>query len=114
MTAAVDRRQTSQEMLILIQQIHENQMAFDQKLTQIRHDDTLLLGEELSKLLIRAFPEGDPDGHRAHHESVIKAAEAKAAFWQKMVFEISRWGLIGFIAWAGLALWNAAISGPHK
>lgn len=114
MTASIDRRSASQELLILIQQIHDSQSSLDQKLTQHMHDETLELGEELAKLLIRAFPEGDPDGHRAHHEAVIKAAEAKAEFWKKMLFEISRWGLIGFIGWAGLALWNAAISGPHK
>jgi hypothetical protein len=61
-----------------------------------------------------AFPEADPVGHRKHHEAVIKAAEDRAAFWAKMRFELTRWGLIGFVAWAGTQLWQAALQGPHK
>jgi hypothetical protein len=42
----------------------------------------------------------------------IKAAEAKAEFWEKMRFEIFRWGLIGFIGWVVVSLWKAALLGP--
>ena len=100
-------------MLALVKQIHDSQISLDTRLTQHMHDETLELGEAFAKLLIRAFPEGDPEGHRAHHEAVIKAAEAKAEFWTKMVFEITRWGLIGLLGWLVVAAYKHFLAGPQ-
>jgi hypothetical protein len=65
----------------------------------------LELAEAIANIMNKAFPEGDSSGHRIHHEMAIKAAEAKAEFWEKMRFEIFRWGLIGFIGWVVVSLW---------
>ncbi len=54
----------------------------------------------LTDLMVKSFPDGDPDGHRRDHETRIKLAEEKAAFWAKMAYELKRWGLIGFTLWA--------------
>ena len=69
---------------------------------------------ELEAAMIRAFPDGDPEGHRRHHEAVIRAAEARAEFWSKMRFELIRWGLFGFLGWAAVQLWLGFINGPKQ
>ncbi len=60
------------------------------------------------------FPTDDPDGHRIWHESEIKRIKDRAEFWQKMTYELSKYGLIGFIGWAAYALWQAFLHGPGK
>lgn len=68
----------------------------------------------ISEAIASAVPEGDVDGHRRHHEALIKKAEESAEFWSKMRIELSKAGLLGFCAWALYALWNAFLLGPKK
>lgn len=68
----------------------------------------------VKEAMASAFPDGDPDGHRRHHELVIKRAEAQAAFWDKMKVELGKYGLLGFLGWAAYSLWNSFLQGPHK
>jgi hypothetical protein len=116
MTAPVffDRRTASQEMVVLIQQIHDNQMAMDAKLMHHMANETDELATAITKLMAKAFPAGDPDGHRRHHELVIRQAEERAEFWSKMRIALAQYGLLGFAGWAFWALWQAALQGPHK
>lgn len=62
--------------------------------------------------MAEAFPGGDPDGHRRHHEAVIKAAEQRAEFWQTMRKEIGKWGLISLAGFLAMAAWRAFLKGP--
>ena len=62
----------------------------------------------------KAFPNDDPEGHRLWHEEVIGGIKAKKEFWQKMTFELTKLGIVGFLAWAGYQLWLAFLQGPHK
>lgn len=64
---------------------------------------------ELTKSLAAGFPGGDPSGHRVYHEAVIRKIEARAEFWQKMTFDLAKYGIIGLAGWAFVALWQAAI-----
>ena len=59
-----------------------------------------------------AFPGGDPDGHRRHHEAVIRHAEQRAEFWQAMRKEIGKWGLISVLGFLAMAAWRAFLKGP--
>ena len=70
--------------------------------------------ELIAGLMREAFPAGDHEGHRRHHELVIKLAEEKAAFWKKMKEELFKYGLFGFLGWAFFALWATFLSVPHK
>ena len=70
--------------------------------------------EAVTEGMAAAYPDGDPDGHRRYHEASIQKAEASAAFWLKMKEDITKYGLISFIAFAGIALWNSFLQGPHK
>lgn len=68
----------------------------------------------IADLLREAFPEGDHEAHRRYHESLIRAAEDRAAFWKKMRDELAKWGLIGFTGWALWALIQAAVAAIHR
>ena len=59
-----------------------------------------------------AFPGGDPIGHCEWHEAEIARIRARKDFWQKMTFELAKWGLIGFLGWLFLQLWHGALQGP--
>jgi hypothetical protein len=113
---AIDRRQPSEDkaLLVLVQQVHEDVRGINKRLSEHMHDETLALAEAVVALTLKAFPEGDPDGHKAYHEAQMKASEDKAAFWAKMRFELSRAGLLGFLAWAGIQLWNGVLAGTNK
>lgn len=77
-------------------------------------EETSDIAKEVASLMSAAFPEGDPDGHRKHHELVIAREEARTAFWQKMLFEISRFGLIGLLGWVCVVAWKAFLLGPKQ
>jgi len=64
---------------------------------------------DLTKKLSAGFPGDDPGGHRVYHEAVIRKIEARAEFWQKMTFDLAKYGIIGLAGWAFVALWQAAI-----
>ena len=121
-TQTIDRRVSDNSaILVLVQQISTNVGnlevkvdKFDTRLSQHMHDETLELAEAIVKLMLRAFPEGDPDGHKRHHEAVIKAAEEKAEFWKSMRKKVTEWGLVGVLGWAAFALWAAFLKGPVK
>lgn len=40
-----------------------------------------------------AFPNGDLDGHRRAHESMIKAAEAEERFWESVKLDVVKKGV---------------------
>ena len=115
-----ERRASSELLLTLVRQVLTNQSnladsqnKLDTKLTTHMLDETKEIGEAMAKVL-KAFPGDDPDGHRRHHEAVIREAEAKAAFWEKMKYELVRWGLIAFLGWAAYSLWHTFLQGPPK
>jgi hypothetical protein len=111
----IDRHQSSaHEMLELIRIIHNNQAEMDRKLTLHMKNETQELAEAITKLMSEAFPQGDPYGHRKHHEMVIQQAEERAAFWRTMRVELGKWGLVGFAGWAVYALWQAFLQGPRQ
>jgi len=101
-------------IIMLLKIVHDKIEAMDVKLTRHIHDETLTLAEEIAHLMNKSFPQGDPEGHRAYHEASIKRAEANADFWEKMRFEISKWGLIGFTGWfigmIALSVWKTHFS----
>lgn len=110
----IERRRSSPELIELIRTVHDNQLALSAKLDKHMKEETSELADAIARLMKEAFPEGDPDGHRRHHELVIKQAEEKAEFWQKMRYELSKWGLIGFLGWVVVQLWNGVLAGPSK
>ena len=68
----------------------------------------------VAKVYSTAFPDGDPDGHRRHHEAVIAKAEAQAALWKEVQGHLIKSGLLSALAWLGYLVWLAALRGPGK
>lgn len=56
--------------------------------------------------LRKAFPDGDPDGHRRYHEAIIKSIEDKGAFYRTLRDELAKKGLWALVIVMGLALWQ--------
>lgn len=93
-----------------------NQVSEVQKeLVQARED--LHRRAELSAAQIddlrHAFPADDPAGHRAYHDEVIATARARKAFYQKLLFELAKWGLLGFVGWMFVSGWRDFLKGPN-
>jgi len=62
--------------------------------------------------VLNAFPAGDIIGHKESHEAWLSEVKKRAEFWDKMKLELSKWGLLLFVGWAGMSLWNSFIHGP--
>ncbi len=115
MSDMVERRSSDNPaLLLLVQQVHADVKEFNRRLEDQRHDEALALAEAVVALTLKAFPEGDADGHRLAHLKQMEAIEARAEFWKKMLFEVSKYGLIGVVGWMALKLWTAFIAGPGK
>lgn len=106
------------EVLELVRMIHDSQLALDKKLTDHMREEPIQLGEEIAKLLNSCFPNGDPTGHKMHHELLIKKEERRVEFWEKMKMELFKWGLIAFLGWflvfIGTEFWKFLLHGPQK
>lgn len=51
-------------------------------------------------------------GHAAAHMAWIDAQRARKDFWNKMSFELTKWGLLGFLGWLlASAVWPAIVKG---
>lgn len=112
------RRDASAALIHLIEALTQQVHAMNEKLD--KHMDSLPSEREaiVEKLLHQALPDGDMDGHKAYHQAAIDRLKKKAEFWEKMKYELMRWGLFGFICWAilffGNAAWLRLLEGPHK
>lgn len=96
----------------LLHLLHMKIDALHVKLHQHMTEESVQLAEEIKKLMDSAFPFSDPYGHKRAHEAQIEKAAARAEFWRKMSFELAKLGLLGFVGWAAMRLWEAAVQGP--
>lgn len=55
--------------------------------------------------LRKAFPDGDADGHRRYHESIIRKNEAREKFYEDLRAELAKKGLWAVIAVIATAMW---------
>jgi len=101
------RKRESDSMLLHIKELQAGVKELSAKMNY-HH---AIFREEVQKsvegVFERSFPDGDPEGHRRHHELVIKREEERLQFWTTMKTKLAEWGLIGFAGWAFYALWVA-------
>jgi hypothetical protein len=112
---AVERRQRESDSILL--HIQEMQTAIKEIKNSITYHHGIFeerVEKAVVKVYVSAFPDGDPDGHRKHHELVIKREEEKVAFWQEMRVAGAKWAGMGVLSFLALAAWNAFLQGPHK
>lgn len=98
----------------LTQQVHRMNDKMDAHMAAQAGERKAIIDD----LIKRAVPDGDLEGHHDFHAAAIAAERKRGEFWDKMKFELTRWGLFGFIAWAllffGNAFWLKLLEGPHK
>lgn len=88
-TPVLERRQSDVDrrehvvVLEIVQRMEGKIDTFHHDLHKHISEETSDIAKEVANIMSAAFPEGDPDGHRKHHELVIAREEARAAFWQK-------------------------------
>ena len=107
-----ERRANDSLVVELMREIHTDVKLLDKKLTEHIAEET-----EEFKLLIKSafacsFPAGDAEGHRKVHEADIQRALDRAEFWKKMLYEITKYGLLGVLGWIAIQLWVAFVNGP--
>lgn len=109
-----DRRaQTESEVLAsLIEKLMERIDRLDEKLTAHAEMEPETIRRVLEETMAKSFPEGDPDGHRRHHESLIKQAEERAKFWGEMRLAVAKWAGLGLLAFLAVAGWHELLKGP--
>lgn len=95
-----------------MEKLMERMDRYDERLSAHMEQEAVEMKAILESAMHNSFPDGDPDGHRRAHEAWIKREEDRAAFWEKMKIELSKYGLLGFMGWAVYYLWQAFLKGP--
>jgi hypothetical protein len=62
---------------------------------------------QMHKLISDAFPNGDPHGHRAHHEKVINSASEWNKIKGEIITKFMTGGLWLAAGWLAYAIWQA-------
>jgi len=73
-----------------------------EQLTQTQHE----LQRSIEQIAA-GFPDGNPDGHRRYHESVIKRQELRNELLRKTFINVATYGGIGLIGWFAYAILTA-------
>ena len=68
--------------------------------------------EEETDIFQKAFPNGDPVGHRHAHEAEIDRIRERTAFWHELRNHLAKWGLIGLASWLVFLVWQGVLKGP--
>jgi hypothetical protein len=93
----------AQISLMIEEEVERRLAKFEDKL--MLHMDVKFA--QMHKLIESAFPNGDPHGHRAHHEKVINSASE----WNKIKGEIISKFLTGGLwvaaGWLAYVIWQA-------
>ena len=114
-TQLPDRRQRTDDAILL--HIKELQATVKDLAAKMNYHHAVFR-EEVEKsvehVYERSFPAGDPDGHKHHHELVIKREEERLEFWMAMKKELTKWGLVGVLSFLAYAAWTAFLLGPKK
>lgn len=108
------RKSESDSILLHIKELKATVRSLDAKMNY-HHG---VFREEVEKSVVgvfeRSFPDGDPEGHRAHHEAMIKKAEAQAEFWDEMRLAAAKWAGLGVLGFLATAVWIAIKTEVHK
>lgn len=103
-TPRTNKRRDDNEIIGLIKSL----FVEVEKMRKELHDHI----KDEKSVLVNAFPDNDPEGHRRAHEAWIKKAEAQAATWIKIKDSVAVWGVIGLLGFILLAVWAAVMKGP--
>ena len=108
------RRAESDATLLLIKNVDSAIKALDKKMTYHHEIFREEVEKSVEKVYVSAFPDGDPTGHRKHHELVIQREEERIAFWHEMRMAAAKWAGLGILGFLGTAVWIAIKTEAHK
>ena len=103
-------RRGSEIVLGIVQQINDMHTDLKNHIKDEQEDIALAV----ANIVTRSFPDGDPEGHKRHHEAVIKQQEAKADLYSFLLKEGLKYGLITCLCWIGYSIWQGFILGIRK
>ena len=87
---------------------------FEASLKEHMTDESLELAESVHTAMTRAFPNADAESHKAYHELLMRKMEAQTRLREKLVEEITRWGIIGILGFVAYSTWIMFLKGPMK
>lgn len=113
-TVFPDRRQPTEAEIIseMMERLMERMDRYDAKLSEHMANETVEMKAMLQEALHASFPEGDADGHRRHHEALIRKAEENAKFWHEMRVAVGKWAGLGLLTFLAAAAWQHFLQGP--
>lgn len=114
--AHVRRSEDSNPLIELLHTMHADVRTLNKALIEHIEREPADRAESV-KVAIRgamaeAFPEGDPKSHREAHEAAMQIVRDRREFWKKMLFEITKLGLVGLLGWLIWVAWIAFLKGP--
>lgn len=69
--------------------------------------DNLALNTAKTDQLLRAFPNGDIEGHRRYHEAMLERLELRNTLVRAALVKLAQAGALAAFGWVLLALWQA-------
>ena len=104
---------TVEEFMQLLKDLQQQYLEPQIKVI-VQNEVVKIRGDVFAGFPLNKQGEPDIDGHRSYHEALIGQAVSRAEFWQKLTYDLTRWGLLIFLAWAFIQLWPAFLKGPVK
>ena len=95
-----------------LSQVHKEIKSLHSAVNYYRATQDEGIERAIDKAMLKAFPQGDAEGHKRAHEAEIKAAEAKEKMYSELRMSVAKWGLAGLLGWAAISLWQAFLLGP--
>lgn len=108
------RARTEDSLLLHIKELQAGQKELTAKMNYHHAIFREEVENSVNRVFERAFPDGDPEGHKLHHELVIKREEQRLEFWMSMKKEVTKWGLVGVLGFLAVSAWQAFLLGPKK
>jgi MoaA/NifB/PqqE/SkfB family radical SAM enzyme len=111
----IERRAIDVGMLIAkIETLHEDIISMDTKLTKHIEDEVEDIAKAVKDIFVQSMPNEDAALHKQMHETEMQILKDRKEFWKKLLFELSKTGIVGVLGWMGYSLWVAFLSGPTK
>ena len=107
-----ERRVNQDDLMVVIRQLKDDIALLSQQFHDHRIEEDSRLEKAIETLMNKSFPNGDAVGHCTAHHAYIQAAVDRAEFWKKLLFELTKYGVIGLLGWLALIVWTGFLKGP--
>lgn len=108
------RRVDVATLLEKIEHVHTDVRQLNGELRDHIRDEPGDIQAAINSAFMLSMPGDNPGLHRQIHEEELQILKDRKAFWGRLLFEISKYGLIGLFSWMAYTLWAAFVIGPSK